>query len=497
MAKLFGFDITISKTKEKDKTESFVPQQNNDGAMIVGDGVNNSYAYTFDTAFDNEKELIEVYREMSNDPDVEWALDDIINESLNFEYDENPVDINLDNTELSDKVKESIKEEFDYILRLLNFNKNGDELFRQWYIDGRLYFHKIVNTAKLSEGIKELRYIDPISIKKVIEEDRKIKEGGIEVFTKGRTFYTYTNKHLDTLNSGNLKVLEIPEEAISYTHSGIYDSKKKIILSYLHKAIKPYNQLNMLEDATAIYKIARAPSRRVFYVDVGQLSKTNAESHMRSIMNSFKNKSTYDSTTGKIKTDGNTLSMLEDIWLPRRDGKATEVSTLDTANGFSEMDEVEYFKRKKFKALHVPLSRLQEGATFGLGRSNEVERDEVKFNKFVTKLRKKFSHMFIDILRTQLILKKIITEEDWDELKNTLTFNYNQDSYFAELKETEILTSRIDQAESIKDLVGRYYSDSYVRKNVLKQTDDEIKEIDKDNEQARKDGTLDNEEADE
>jgi len=423
---------------------------------------------------------------MANDPDIEWALDDIINESLNFDPDIKTVDINLSKTELSDKIKDSIREEFEYIQRLLNFYKKGDEIFRRWYIDGRIYFHKIVNNNKVSEGLKEIRYIEPSNIKKVVEEDKTIKENGVEVFRKGETYYTYTNKSENNTQNQQarsqsvVKILKIPAEAITYVHSGIFDPKTNLVLSYLHKSIKPHNQMRMLEDATAIYKIARAPSRRVFYVDVGQLSKTNAESYMRGLMNNFKNKAVYDANTGSVKNNAHHLSMLEDIWLPRRDGgRGTEVSTLDTANGFSDMDEVLYFRNKLYKALHIPVSRLDEGATFGLGRSSEITRDEVKFGKFITKLRKKFSYLFMDILYTQLIIKKIITDADWASIKNEITFDYNQDSYFSELKESEIFSGRVEQLESINDYVGRYWSVAYIRKNILKQTEEEIEEIDK------------------
>ena len=485
---LFGLSITkkAAKVTKAEKTESFAPSSDNDGAIVIGDGINNSFAQNFDVAFDNDKELIDTYRGMANDPDVEWALDDIVNEALTFEPGVKTVEINLSNTELSDKVKDSIRDEFEYIQRLLNFYKKGDEVFRRWYIDGRIYFHKIVNKDKISEGLKEIRYIEPTNIKKVVEEDKKMLEGGVEVFIKGNTYYTYSNKNSQQQNASQLKVLKIPAEAITYVHSGIYDPKTNMILSYLHKAIKPHNQMMMLEDATAIYKIARAPSRRVFYVDVGQLSKTNAEQYMRGLMNNFKNKAVYDANTGAVKNNAHHMSMLEDIWLPRKDGRNTEVSTLDGANGFSDMDEVIYFKNKLYRALNIPASRLEEGATFSLGRSSEISRDEVKFGKFITKLRKKFSYVFMDILYTQLIIKKILTSADWAAIKNDVTFDYNQDSYFAELKDTEILNGRLEQLESMNDYIGRYWSKAYIRKNILKQSEEEIVEIDKEIEEELK-----------
>jgi len=493
---LFGISITrkATKVKESDKTESFVPRQNDDGAIVIGDGINNSFTQNFDVAFDSERQLINQYRDMANDPDVEWALDDIVNEALTFEPDIKTVEINLTKTDLSDKIKESIREEFEYIQRLLNFYKKGDEIFRRWYIDGRLYFHKIVNNGKVNEGIKELRYIEPTNIKKVIEEDKTIKENGVEVFRKGETYYTYSNKQIDN-NQNNMsgsmvtKVLKIPNEAITYVHSGIYDPATGHILSYLHKAIKPHNQMRMLEDATAIHKIARAPSRRVFYVDVGQLSKGNAEQYMRGLMNNFKNKAVYDATTGSIKNNAHHMSMLEDIWLPRREGgRGTEVSTLDGASGFGDMEEVLYFRNKLYKALHIPLSRLEDGSTFGLGRSNEINRDEVKFAKFITKLRKKFSYMFLDILYTQLIIKKIITSADWAAIKNDVTFDFNQDSHFSELKDTEVMAGRLEQLESMNEYIGRYWSIAYIRKNILKQSEEEIEQIDKEIEEELKAG---------
>lgn len=491
---IFGLSITKKKVKESEKTESFAPTDQQDGAVIIGDGINNSFAHNFDVAFDSDKELIDTYREMAGDPDVDWAIDDIVNESLNFDPDKKTVEINLEKTKFSASVKNSIYEEFEYIQRLLNFYKKGDEIYRRWYIDGRIYFHKIVNKNKLSEGIKEIRYIEPTNIKKVIEEDRVVKEDGIEVFRKGKQYFTYTNRTVSPNralnNQSALKIIKVPSEAITYIHSGIFDPKTNLILSYLHKAIKPHNLVRMLEDATAIYKIARAPSRRVFYVDVGQLSKTNAEQYMRGLMNNYKNKSVYDASTGKIKNDTHHISMLEDIWLPRSEGKTTEVTTLDAVNGFSDMDEVLYFRSKLFKSLHLPASRLEDGAVFGMGRSSEINRDEVKFAKFITKLRKKFSYLFMDILYTQLILKKIITEQDWAEIKNDVTFDYNQDSHFAELKESEILTGRLEQLEAMNDYVGRYWSKEWIRKNVLKQSDEEIKNIDKQIDQELKDGEI-------
>lgn len=480
---IFGFTIARKKVKESEKTESFAPRENDEGAIVVGDGINNAYTQNFDAAFENEAQLIQQYRQMANSPDIEWALDDIVNEALTFEPGVKSITINLSNTELSDKIKDSIREEFEYIQRLLNFYKKGDEIFRRWYIDGKIYFHKIV-TKNVNEGIKELRFIDPISIKKVIEEDKTVKENGVEVYKKGETYYTYVSKGAGTGNKmsdpvSTTKVLRIPPEAITYAHSGIFDPATGYILSHLHKAIKPHNLINMLEDATVIHKIARAPSRRAFYVDVAGLSKTNAEQYMRGLMNNYKNKTVYDATTGTIKNNTHHMSILEDIWLPRREGRGTEVTVLEGATGFDSMEQIIYFRAKLYKALNIPASRLEEGSTFGLGRSSEINRDEVKFAKFITKLRKKFSYIFMDILYTQLILKKIITSADWSEIKNDITFNFNQDSHFAELKDSEVMAGRLEQLESMNEYIGRYWSIDYIRKNVLKQSEEEIEEIDK------------------
>jgi len=482
--KLFGLEFNLKKSeqikqeKSDDKnTKSFVEKQDNDGAIVLEDGINNSFLYSFDETFASEKQQIEKYRMMALDVDVDWAVDDIVNESFTFDSAEKVVEVDLTNTELTENIKTKITDEFDHVLNLLDFNNKGDEIFRRWFVDGRIFTHKLVNTKKPAEGIKQLRFVDPVNIKKVVEQNF-VEEEGVRVYKEPTIYYVY-KKHSENVIGDTIQttMIKVPEKAITYVHSGIKDPKSGSVLSYLHRAIKPLNQLNMLEDATAIYKIARAPSRRVFYVDIGNLPKSQAEQYMRGIMNNYKNKMVYDSSTGEMKEQRNHMSMLEDIWLPRREGsRGTEVSTLDGASGFSEMDEVIYFKNKLFRALQIPKSRIEEGAQFNVGRSSEISRDEVKFNKYVGKLRKKFSELLRDILKTQLLLKKVITYDDWHEIKNSINFDFNTDSYFAELKETEILTSRLEVLAEIDQYVGKYYSLLDVKRDVLKQSDEQIKE---------------------
>lgn len=502
MPELFGIKINWAKSKnakqeivDDKNTKSFVEKSQDDGAIVLDDGINNSFLFSFDEKFTSEKDIIEKYRYMALDVDVDWAVDEIVNELFTFDVEDKVVDIDLTQTKLTESIKTKITDEFDIIINLLDFNNIGDDIFRKWFIDGRLFIHKLVNQQKLAEGIKQLRFVDPISIKKVAEQNF-VEEDGIKIYKEPTIYYVY--KKQDDAKIGDTiqtSVIKVPEAAITYIHSGIKEPKTNSILSYLHRAIKPHNMLNKLEDATIIYKLARAPSRRVFYVDVGNLPKSSAEQYMRGIMNSFRNKMVYDSTTGELKEEKNHMSMLEDIWLPRREGsRGTEVSTLDGTNGFSDMDEVLYFRNKLFRSLQIPPSRIEQGAQFNLGRSSEITRDEVKFNKYIGKLRKKFSEMFRDLLKTQLLLKKVITEDDWHDIKQQINFEFNSDSFFYELKESEILSSRLEQLERVDPFVGKYFTVEQVQANILKRSEEEIKKFDDQINKERKEGKFDDDE---
>lgn len=491
---IFGYEIT-KKIKKKDSGNnvSFVQKTDNDDAILISSGIN-SFVYS-NFALDSDVDdasTIEIYREIAINSDVEWAIDDILNSVISFEPGVEPITPNLEDIKLSDNVKKKIVEEFDTVLRLLDFNNKGDEILRTWYVDGKYIMHKVVDNDKLTDGIKELRYIDPTNIKKILEEQKEVDSSGITLYKKPKEYYVYT----DSQNYSSNTAIQVSPESITYAHSGLYDPKKKRIQSYLHKAIKPFNQLQMLEDATVIYRIARAPERRVFYVDVGNLAKGKAEQYLTSVMSNYKNKHIYDQSTGKIKNINHQMSMMEDIWLPRREGsRGTEVSTLPGGQNLGEMDDVLYFKRKLYKALGIPASRIDEENAFGIGRSNEITRDEVKFDKFINKLRKKFSFIFKDILRTQLILRNIITADDWEEyIKDAIKFSYSSEAYFTEMKEAEIHTERMEHLGTIDEYVGKYFSINYVRRNILKQSEDEIKEIDKEIEDEKKEGKIDGDE---
>lgn len=492
---IFGIPLTGKQQKDIDdqqvEGQSFVAPSNQDGAthidvdergMSAGGSIH--HKMNFGLSYKDEKELINKYRGMSLTADVDSAIDEIVNESMSFDAEEVPVEIVLDNVKLSDGIKKKVDAEFKTILSLLDFNATGDDLFRRWYIDGRLFHHVIVDDAKKKDGVTELRYIDPRKIKKVREVIKKKDQiSGVETVERIEEYFVYRDEKKSEL-SGSDTALRIPPEAIIYTHSGIVDEdtdENTVILSYLHKAIKPWNMLNMMEDAEVIYKISRAPERRIFYIDVGNLPKTTAEEYMNNTISKYKNKMVFDSNTGTVKDSTHTMSMLEDIWLPRREGsRGTEVSTLQGGTGLGDIEQTEYYRRKLYRSLHIPLSRLEEGGgAFSLGQSDSITRDELKFSKFVGKLRKRFSNMFTDLLRVQLLLKNIINVDDWEDIKENLQFRYNMDQYFQELKEAEIFNTQLEQLDTIDGYVGRYFSIEFVQKKILKQTDVEIKEIKK------------------
>lgn len=476
---LFGFEISRKKEELKQETnKSFAVPQNDDGAVVIQSG---SYYGTYvdlDGVVRNEIELITRYREMSMQPEIEGAIDDIVNEAIVSEDNGQCVELNTDDLKQNDAIKKKISSEFDYVLKLLNFGGTGHDLFRRWYIDGRLFYHLIINEKRPQDGIQELRYIDPRRIRKVREIQKTKDQTGMEVIKQVKEYYLYNERGVIGAHS-NMGA-KIATDAVVNVNSGLMDSKRAMVLSYLHKAIKPLNQLRMVEDATVIYRLSRAPERRVFYVDVGNMPTVKADQYLRDIMVKYRNKLVYDSTTGEIKDDRKHLSMLEDFWLPRREGsRGTEIQTLPGGMNLGELEDVKYFEKKLYKSLGVPVSRLESTQGFSLGRSTEITRDELKFNKFISRLRNKFSTLFDDLLRVQLVLKKICTEEEWNEFKEEIWYDFLKDNNFDELKESELLTSRMQTLQMVDPYVGRYYSKMWVRKHILMQSEDDIEEIDK------------------
>ena len=486
--KLFGF--TISKEKETSEEEtpkkslSFVPPDYDDGSIPIEVGGYFGAVVDFDGAIKSDLELIRKYRDMALHPEVESAIADICNEAI--VYNETLSTVKIDTTALnqSKSIKDKVEAEFQEVLQLLNFSRRGYEIFRKWYIDSRLYYHIIIDEANKKKGIKELRPIDPTKIRKVRKINKKPLDKnndarGVKVVTSVEEFYVY-NESEPNSTALSMEGLKIQPDSICFVHSGLFDAYHKKIIGYLHKAIKALNQLRMIEDAVVIYRITRAPERRVFYVDVGNLPKQKAEEYVRGLMQRYRNKLMYDPNTGEVQDSRKHLSMLEDFWMPRREGgRGTEIQTLEGGQNLSEMDDVKYFQKKLFQSLNVPTSRLEEQSGFNLGRASEISRDEVKFFKFIERLRMKFSELFLELLRVQLTLKGIIKETDWDEMEGQLAFQFAKDSHFTELKDSEILKDRLQTARDAEDFVGKYYSREWVRKKILRQTEDDVEQIDK------------------
>ena len=475
MAEFFGFEIN-RKGKEPLRP-SFVPKTGEeDGAGVIQAG--GHFGAYIDMEGDKAKtdvDLIMKYRDISSQPECDAAIEDIINEAIVSAEDAAPVDIVLDELEISDKIKETVKHEFDVILKLLNFNYNAHEIFRKWYVDGRLPYHVIIDSDKPKLGIKELRYIDPAKLRKVKEVEHDVDPTtGAKIIKKVDEYFIYQDERLNVADQG----VKIYPDAIAFCTSGQMDPTRKRILSYLHKALKPVNQLRMMEDSVVIYRISRAPERRIFYIDVGNLPKGKAEEYLRGIMNQYRNKLVYDAKTGDIKDDRKHMSMLEDFFLPRREGgRGTEITTLPGGENLGQIDDILYFQKKLFKSLNVPVNRLEQEAQFTLGRSSEITRDEVKFKKFIDRLRKRFGDLFMQLIKTQLLLKGIITNEDWDSWKESIGFNFQEDNYFSELKEAEMIEARFSLLGSIESYVGKYLSHEYVAKKILRMTEDEMKEM--------------------
>ncbi len=483
---LFGFSIGRSGKKSSEEVRSnlpsFVPPSPEDGAAIMDGGIVGGYFGTyidFDREVKTEAEFINRYREMALHPEVESAVEDICNEAVVYDEERDSVNLDLEKVELSDNIKDKIYDEFHYLYNLLDFSTRGYEIFRRWFIDGRLYYHMVVDAKTPKKGIQDIRYVDPTKIKKIIELDKDRntdKKTGTQtqVIAKKDEYYLYREK------PEHVEGLKIAPEAVCFVPSGLYDASNKKVISYLHKAIKPLNQLRMIEDAAVIYRISRAPERRVFYIDVGSLPKTKAEQYVRSIMNKYRNKLVYDASTGAIRDDKRHMSMLEDYWLPRREGgKGTEISTLDGGQNLGEMDDVLYFQSKLFQALNIPKTRTQDDESYNVGRATEITRDEVKFMKYIDRLRQKFNEMFMIMLKTHCILKGIFTEDDWDKMKNDIKFDYAKDNHFSELKEFEVLSERMRALGDVDQYIGKYYSVEWVRKHILRQTEEEMKELDK------------------
>jgi hypothetical protein len=477
---LFGFEISRRNKlqQEDEKLKSFTPPQNEDGAVVIQSG---SYYGTYvdlDGVVRNEIELITRYREMSMQPEMETAIDEVVNEAIVNDDNGQAVELNTDDLKQPDQIKKKIRDEFDYILKLLNFGNMGHDIFRRWYIDGRLFYHVIIDEQRPTLGVQELRYIDPRRIRKIREiQKTKDPKTGVEIIKRQNEFYLYNERGVTGTHSNLGSKIAI--DSVINVNSGLMDAKRAMVLSYLHKSIKPLNQLRMVEDATVIYRLSRAPERRIFYVDVGNMPTIKAEQYLRDLMVKYRNKLVYDSSTGEIKDDRKHLSMLEDFWLPRREGsRGTEITTLPGGANLGELEDVKYFEKKLYKSLGVPVGRLESQQGFSLGKSTEITREELKFSKFVQRLRNKFSTLFDDLLRIQLILKRVCTEEEWKEFKEDVWYDFRKDNNFTELKEAELLTNRILLLQYVDPFVGRYYSKEWVRKNVLMQSEDDIEEID-------------------
>ena len=485
MTQLFGF--SIEERKKKEKLYSPAPPNNDEGTSTVAAGAYFGQYVDLDgiPKNNNDFELIKKYREIALHPECDSAIDDIINESISSDLDFAPVNIELSNLEVGDKIKKQIREEFRLILKLLDFDKKCHDIFRRWYIDGRMHYHKMIDFEKPQEGIKELRYIDALKIKKVREVvKKKATIADVEKGPNGERFdygevLEYYMYFPHGYKATQAKGLKIANDAICSVNSGLMDHNRNTVLSFLHKAIKAVNQLRMIEDSLVIYRLSRAPERRIFYIDVGNLPKMKAEQYLREVMNRYRNKLVYDSATGEVRDDRKHMSMLEDFWLPRREGgRGTEITTLPGGQNLGELEDVKYFQKKLYKSLNIPLSRLEQESSFTIGRTNEITRDELKFAKFVGRLRKKFSELFHDLLKTQLILKGIMTLEDWEELKENIQYDFIFDNHFTELKDNELLTERLNSVGMIEPYLGKYFSAEYVRKQVLHFTDEEIEEMD-------------------
>ena len=503
MAKLFGFSIEDSEKESKSVVSPVPPAQEDGNDHYVTSGFFGSYV-DIEGTFKTEIDLIRRYREMALHPEVDSAIEDIVNEAVVSDLNDSPVEIELSNLNASDGIKKTIRQEFKNIKDLLDFDKKSHEIYRNWYIDGRLYYHKVIDLKAPNEGIKELRYIDAAKMKFVRHAKQQNKELGVRkqelssvdmAFPELEEYFVYTPKLNQPMSnmgaSSDQKGVKFSKDSITYCTSGLVDRNKGSTLSYLHKSIKALNQLRMIEDSLVIYRLSRAPERRIFYIDVGNLPKVKAEQYLRDVMSRYRNKLVYNANTGEIRDDKKMMSMMEDFWLPRREGgRGTEITTLPGGQNLGEITDIEYFKKKLYKALNVPISRIEGDGGFNLGRSSEILRDELKFSKFVGRLRKRFSAMFLDMLKTQLLLKNVITPEDWEMMSEHIQFDFLYDNHFSELKEAELMENRINLATLAEPYVGKYFSQDYVRRKIIRQTDADILEEDAKIDQEIKDGII-------
>ena len=478
MAELFGFSIT--RKGAQDSGDTFTVPTPDDGSIEVAGGGFFSSVLDTDGRERTELDLIRRYRDIAQQPECDSAVEDIVNESITSDEFSQSVMVTLDRLPYPEKIKRLIRKEFDSVLSLLEFEQKGHDIFRRWYVDGRIFFHKVIDPKNPKRGITSLRYIDATKIKKVREvKKEKDQATGVDKIKKIEEYYIYNEKGLHSAGYGGAQQgIRIADDAITYCPSGVIDQNSGKVLSYLHKAIKPVNQLRMIEDALVIYRISRAPERRIFYIDVGNLPKIKAEQYLKDVMNRYRNKLVYDASTGEIRDDRNHMSMLEDFWLPRREGgRGTEITTLPGGSNLGEIDDIQYFQKKLYRSLNVPISRLESESNFSLGRSTDITRDELKFTKFIQKLRKKFVHLFTDVLKTQLLLKGVISLEDWDIMKEHIQYNFLKDGHFAELKEAELLNDRISTLQNVEAYIGTFFSKEYVLKHVLRMNDAEIAEM--------------------
>jgi len=480
MAELFGFTIARKKSdSEQENLPSIVSPTVEDGSIEIAPGGAYGTYVDLEGKAKSEGDLVTKYREMSIQPECDYAIQDIVNEAIVVDENSGPCEIVLDKLEVSTSVKKKIRESFYEIYDMLDFQNNAYDIFRKWYIDGRLYYHIVIDETNPRAGIKDLRYIDPRKIRKIKEPIKeKDKRTGVTVYKGANEYYLYNAQGITTANQA--QGVKIAKDSICYVHSGILDNRNNMIYSHLHKAIKPLNQLRMLEDAVVIYRLARAPERRIFYIDVGNLPKMKAEQYLRDMMTKHKNKLTYDASTGEVRDDRKFMTMLEDFWLPRREGgRGTEITTLPGGQNLGEMEDVDYFRRKLYKSLNVPTARMEQENQFQLGRASEITRDELKFNKFIKRLRNRFAMMFDELLEIHLALTGVTTRKEWQKMKQNVYYDFMEDNHFTELKDTEIMTERLRLLGDVDNYVGKYFSEAWVRTNVLRLTEDEIEEIEK------------------
>jgi len=504
MAKLFGFSIEDSQ-KKSPSIVSPVPQTNEDGVdNFIASGFYGQYL-DIEGVYRSEHDLIKRYREMAIHPECDNAIEDVVNEALVSDLYDSPVEIELSNLNASDSLKKKIREEFKYLKEIMDFDRKCHEIFRNWYVDGRVYYLKVIDVKNPQAGIQELRYIDPMKMR-YIRQEKKAKREDVYFGANARNDQKITNIEFEEYyaytptpnfptgmisGAGGQKMTKIAKDSVSYCSSGLVDRNKGTVLSYLHKAIKALNQLRMIEDSLVIYRLSRAPERRIFYIDVGNLPKVKAEQYLKEVMSRYRNKLVYDASTGEVRDDRKYMSMLEDFWLPRREGgRGTEITTLPGGQNLGELADIEYFQKKLYRALGVPESRIANNGGFNMGRSSEILRDELKFSKFVGRLRKRFSQMFNDMLRTQLILKNIVSPQDWETMQDHIQYDFLYDNQFAELKESELIGGRLGLLATIEPYIGKYYSTEYVRKRILRQTDSEIIDIDEQIENEIKEGII-------